>query len=312
MKRPQIAFGSAGFTLAEASISLAVMAIVGALAYAIMTNSTVLFAKNVTLNSSNTTMRKALDRIYSEINQANGMPKLINADGTNAASATGPAAGIIFDRYLGGPFVVTNPGLTGLPAGTLTVEMKSASDALARPPIPTSNDVIRIDNGSNRPLVSSCSPNTYPSSPGIQTFSVTLKAPLTSAIPWSGGPNGTVQTAYAVHRRAFVVASVNGRPELRMYADAETTTGLNPPASYYSNSANYIVLTREIGAQAGEDTPFSIVNQDGANFVSVAMRVENQQYTTYLQSRYLATSQARDFNTFLRIDTALRPRNFLQ
>lgn len=310
MKKPSIAFGSTGVTLVETSISLAVMAIVGGLAYTIMTNSTALLAKNVSLNSSNTTMRKALDRIYSEINQANGMPKLINADGTDAVSPTGPAAGIIFDRYLGGPYVVTNPGSVGLPAGTLTVEMKSASDQLARPPIPASNDVIRIDNGSNRPLVSNCSPNAYPtSSPGIQTLSITLKAPLTTAIPWTAG---TTQTAYMVHRKAFVVVSVNGRPELRMYGDAETTTALNPPASYYSNSANYVVLTREIGAQAGEDTPFSLVNQSGADFVSVAMRVENQQYNTYLQSRYLATSQARDFNTFLRVDTVLRPRNFLQ
>jgi hypothetical protein len=39
-----------------------------------------------------------------------------------------------------------------------------------------------------------------------------------------------------------------------MYGDAETATNQNPPASYYSDSANYIVLTREIGAQAGEDT----------------------------------------------------------
>lgn len=319
MKRTTINLGSTGFTLAEISVSLAVLTIVGGLAYSILTSSTTLLAKNVSLNSSNTTVRKALDRIYSEINQANGLPKLINADGTDAASAVGPAAGIIFDRYLGGPYVVTNPGTSGLPAGTLSFEMKCSTDPLALPPIPGANDVVRIDNGATRPLVSICSPSAYPSgAPAIQTLAITLKAPLTAKIPWA---SGITQTAYLVHRKALVVVPVNGvdgpPAELRMYGDAETTTNQNPPASYYSNSANYFVLTREIATTTPvnglpEQTPFSLVTQNGATFLNIAMRVENQQYNTYLQSRYSATSEARDFNTFLRVDTVLRPRNFLQ
>jgi prepilin-type N-terminal cleavage/methylation domain-containing protein len=310
MKKTTINFGSRGFTLTETSISLAVLTIVGGIAYSILMNSTTLLAKNVSLNSSNTTVRIALDRIYSEINQANGLPKLINADGTAAASASGPAAGIIFDRYLGGPYVVTNPGGSGLPVGTVSFQMRCATDPLALPPIPGSNDVVRIDSGATRPLVSICSPATYPiGPPPIQDLTITLKAPLSAQIRWA---SGLTQTAYLVHRKAFVVVSVNGRPELRMYGDAETTASQNPPASYYSDPANYVVLTREIGSQSGEDTPFSIVTQNGSDFLGVAMRVENQRYTTYLQSRYSATSQARDFNTFLRVDTILRPRNFLQ
>jgi hypothetical protein len=255
-------------------------------------------------------LRKALDRLYSEINQANGLPKLINADGTDAASPLGPAAGIIFDRYRGGPYVVTNPGTSGLPAGTLSFEMKCSTDPLALPPIPGANDVVRIDNGATRPLVSVCSPSAYPSAtPAIQALTITLKAPLPINIGWA---SGVTQTAYLVHRKALVVVPVNGRKELRMYGDAETTTDQNPPASYYSDSANYFVLTREIGTQVGEDTPFSIVTQNGADFLSVAMRVESQQYNTYLQSRPSIAGQATYFNTFLRVDTLLRPRNFLQ
>jgi type II secretory pathway pseudopilin PulG len=310
MKRTRVNLESTGFTLAEIAVSLAVLTIVGGLAFSIMTSSTTLLAKNVSLNSSNTTLRKALDRIHSEINQANGLPKLINSDGTDAASAVGPAAGIIFDRYRGGPYVITNPGTSGLPAGTLSFEMKCSTDPLALPPIPGANDVVRIDNGATRPLVSICSPSAYPSAtPGIQALTITLKAPLARKIFWAAG---ITQTAYVVHRKALVVVPVNGRAELRMYADAETTTNQNPPASYYSDSANYFVLTREIGTQSGEDTPFSILTQNGADFLGVAMRVENQQYNTYLQSRYSALSQERDFNTFLRVDAVFRPRNFLQ
>ena len=221
MKRNTIKLRAAGFTLAEISIVLAVLSIVGGLAYSMLINSTALLAKNVSLNSSNTILRAALDRIYSEINQANGLPKLINADGTDAASSSGPAAGIIFDRYLGGPYIVTNPG-SGLPASAQSFEMKRSTDPLASPPIPTTNDVICMDNGTTRPLVSTCTT----SGSGIQSLAITLTAPLGTAIPWSSTVN---ETAYLVHRKAFVVVPVSGRGELRMANNAEAVANYNDP-----------------------------------------------------------------------------------
>jgi hypothetical protein len=89
-----------------------------------------------------------------------------------------------------------------------------------------------------------------------------------------------------------------------MYNNAETVVDYNDPAGY-------VVLTRGIGTQVinglDEKTPFSLVTQNGNKFLGIAMRVEDQQY-----NKYLATRQAKEFNTFLRVDTALRPRNFLQ
>jgi hypothetical protein len=284
---------TSGYTLTEISIGVGVLMIVGFIAYSMLMSSTTLFAKNVALNSSSAILRRTLDRIYFEINQANGMPKLINADGTDAAIPVGPAAGIIFDRYIGGPYIVTNPGATGLSATTQNFQMTCSTDALASPPIPKLNDVICLDNGTTRPIVSSCSVG---SSGGLQTLDITLKAPMGKSVPW--GP--TVQeTAYLVHRKAVVVVPVNGRAELRMYANAETVINYNDPASYF-------VLTRDIGGQTGENTPFAVVTQNGANFLSIAMRVASRQF-----DNYLAQKQAKEFNTFLRVDTLLRPRNFL-
>jgi type II secretory pathway pseudopilin PulG len=286
-----------GYSLVEICVALVVLMLVGGLAYSMLINSTTLFAKNVSLNSSNSTLRGALDRMYSEINQANGLPKLINADGSDAASPSGPAAGIIFDRYLGGPYIVTNPSGSGLPATAQSFEMTRSTNALASPPIPAVNDVICMDNGTTRPRVSSCTV----SGGGIQTLSVTLQAPLGSAISWSATVN---ETAYLVHRKAFVVVPVNGRGELRIYNDAETVTN-------YDDPAGYVVLTRDIGTQTqgGEEEhkPFRIISKNGTQFLKVAMRVEDRQF-----NQVLSTRQAREFNTFLRVDTELRPRNFLQ
>lgn len=314
-----------GFTLAEICVVLAVISLVGAAGYTMLINSTTLLAKNVSLNSSNLLARSALDRIFAELNQANRMV-LINADGTALASGNpGPAAGILVDRYVGGPYVVGNPG-GGLPANANTFKLFYSTNALASPPIPAKNDVVIMD-GVTRALVSSSvatstlsSPIPSPSPTDGKMVTVTLQNNLGTytsppvstgtAIPWS---SSTQQTAYVLHRKAFVVvpgSDPNGPAELRLYPDAETTM------SDFSNPANYIVLTRGIGTKTvdgvTENTPFSFVTETGGvppanstpQFLKIAMRLEDQQF-----NKRLAKQQAGEFNTFFRVDTVIRPRN---
>ena len=332
MKRTTITLNSAAFTLVEMSIALVVLTIAGGLVYSTLMNSTTLMAKNLSLNSSNTLARAALDRIYSELNQANRLPTLVNDDGTTVTDTTESAAGIIFDRYVGGPFIVGNPG-TGLAATATTFNLFYSTDPLASPPAPVANDVVIMD-GSTRALVSSCStptsafsaPTPTPAPTPGQMVTVTLQNNLGSyvnppmstgtAIPWS---SNTQQTAHLVHRKAFVVVPVkgiNGPPaELRMYPDAENLTAI------ISDPTKYVVLSREIGtmqransqyesstATNYENKPFAIYTNagTGTSFVSIAMRVEDQQF-----NKRLATQQSKEFNTFLRVDAVLRPRNVL-
>jgi type II secretory pathway pseudopilin PulG len=283
------------FSLVEIMIGLAILFLVGGLAYSVLINATTLMAKNLSLNASSTTLRAALDRVYSEINQANGLPKLINADASTAASASGPTAGIVFDRYQGGPYVVTNPGTSGLVSTATSFEMKSSTDPLASPPVPQKNDVVSMDGGNTRPLVQSCVVST---SGGLQTLTVQLQGAIGKAIPWT---TDVQKIAYLIHREAFVIVPGGGRAELRFYGSAET---LGP--GNYNDTTTYVVLTRDIGTANGETTPFTLVTQSGTTFLNIAMRVEDRQFNAYL-----ATRQANEFNTFLRVDTMLRPRNFL-
>ena len=330
MKRITLHSDRAAFTLIEISIALAILTVAGGIAYSMLMSSTTLLAKNLSLNSSNTMARVSLDRMYSELNQANRLPTLVNEDGTTATNQSNPAAGIMFDRYLGGPYIVGNPG-SGLPATATSFKLFYSTDPLASPPVPEANDVVIMD-GSTRALVSSCStptssfsaPTPTPAPTPGKMVTVTLQAKLGSytnptmssgtAIPWSAA---TQQTAYLIHRKAFVVVPVNGvngpPAELRMYPDAE-----NLP-SIINDPTKYIVLTREIGTKQRqnslfetstttnyENKPFAIYTDSatGTKYVSIAMRVEDQQF-----NRRLATQQAKEFNTFLRVDTVLRPRN---
>ena len=276
-------------------IGLVILVLVGGLAYSVLIGATTLMAKNVSLNASNTTLRAALDRLYSEVNQGNGLPKLINADSSAAATAAGPAAGIAFDRYEGGPYIVTNPGTSGLSSSATSFAMTSSTDPLASPPVPQKNDVVCMDGGSTRPVVQSC---TVSASGGLQTHTVQLQSAIGKAIPWT---TDVQKTAYLIHREAFIVVPTGGRAELRFYRNAETLGVGN-----YNDATTYLILTRDIGTANGETTPFSIVTQGATSFLSVAMRVEDRQFNAYLAGR-----QANEFNTFLRVDTMLRPRNFL-
>lgn len=286
-----------GFTLIEMCVGLLTLALVGGIVYAILMNSTVLLAKNISLNSSTTTLGSALDRISSEISQANGLPSLINADGS-AVTTAGPAAGIVFDHYIGGTYVVSNPGVTGLTAGASSFGMTFSTSSLVALPVPQANDVVAIGDSTLRPLVSSSNPASLGSAPpAIQPVTVTLQVPLGQDIPW---PATVSETAYLIHRRAIVVVPVNGRKELRLYPNVETT------AKTCDLTTSYLVLNREIGTQNGEDVPFTTVTQNGISFINVSMRIEDHQY-----DKVLANKQLKDFNNFLRVDTLVRPRNFL-
>ncbi len=314
MKRNVTAIQSAGYSLVEISIALLVFAALGMMVYAMLVGSSSLLAKNLSVNSSNTALRSTLDRIYSEINQANGTPVLLKADGTPTGS-TAPAAGVLFDHYVGGPFIVGNPG-SGLPWNTTSFKLYYSTDPSASPATPVKDDVVVMD-GVTRALVYSCSaPSAYsspipsPTPVAGKMVTVTLKSnlgtftnpPVTSgtAIGWL---SNVQQTSYVLHRKAFIVVPTNGRNEMRMYPDAETLTNVNDPNVY-------VALSRAIGTQTtngvAENLPFSLVTQNGTTFLSVAMRVEDQEFNNYLKSK-----QTQEFNTFLRVDTMMRPRNFL-
>ena len=169
MKKNSTTVRSAAFTLPEVCVTLGILAAVGGVAYTLLMSSTTLLAKNLSLNASNTTTRTTLDRIFAEINQANLVKPpppfdpeaakfpcyLVNADGTPSTPGTGPAAGIVVDSYVGGPYIVGNPG-SGLAAKATTFKLYYSTDTFANPPAPVKNDVVIMD-GVTRALVDSSS-----------------------------------------------------------------------------------------------------------------------------------------------------------
>ena len=98
------------FTLIEILVGAALSSVIAVAIFALMNAGMILSAKNLALNLTSNSMRSALDRVEHVVQMGDAMPVLINTSG--ATVSAGVAAGIKFDRYVGGPFVIPTTGGT--------------------------------------------------------------------------------------------------------------------------------------------------------------------------------------------------------
>ncbi|MCE9610730.1 MAG: prepilin-type N-terminal cleavage/methylation domain-containing protein [Chthoniobacter sp.] len=284
-----------GFTLVEILVAASVGLVVSGLAFSYLRAGTLLLAKNVSVNMSNNELRSAIDQIQDRMQTATSIPILINTNGT---AATSPAAGVYFDRLVGEPYVVTHPGGSGLSAAATSVTVTRSTSAYASPPIPIAGDVLLIDGATStmRPRVSSVTTGAI--SGGLQTITITFTAALGTAIDWDAS---FVKTATLTRREAFIVMPGAGRSELRRYSSFETTTDFN-------DATQYTVISRQVGTQTGETTPFSIVTVGLDKLVNIDFRVRTAGF-----ENALAAKESNTFSGFMRVQCMVpsrqRPKN---
>jgi hypothetical protein len=290
--KPARSSTNAAFTITEMMVAGTGLVITGMMAFLVLNGGTLLYARNVSSNHTNTELRLSMDRVFNEINTAEGIPGLINDDGSSCTS--GSAAGVRFDKYLGGPYLVTHPGGTGLLAGAMSFLMQRSTHPAASPPVPQAGDVILIQGEPGvRCVVASCQPGLVGAG-NVQTLAVNLSTGLQRAVSWKPAE---FKSAILVRRVAITVLDTGGRAELRYYPTAETLTN-------YENQAGFSVVASEIAVQSGGATPFSIVTLGGNSFVGVSLGVRKVE-----MGKLFASRDPKEVNTFLSANTLLRPRN---
>ena len=275
------------FTLVEMLVGAAMSSVVGLAIFAVIHAAMLLAARNLSVNLTNNSMRGALDRAAQILQQADTMPVLIDTAG---APATGPAAGVSFDGYLGGPYVVSAPP-TGLPANTTVLTVVRSTNPYASPPLPQPGDILRISNTDPtlRPRVAATFVNP-PDGAQHQAISVTLSAALGTPVTFVAS---TILTGKFVRPAALLAMPAGAKRELRYYPLFETTTNLSDPTTY-------VMLTDQVGMQPDDATPFSLVANQGRTFVSLSLRVRASNFDQRLAGR-----QVDQFNTFARVDSLL-------
>ncbi len=281
-----------GSSLLELTIYFGIAVIISGVAYSFLRGAMTLYAKNMSIVRSHTNLRSVLDRLGNNLQQANSLPVLINTNGTVAAA---PAAGLYYDRYLGDPYVLTNPGGAGLPSSTTSVTITRSTVPLASPPIPVAGDAIMIDdpNGPVRALIATSTPGTVDAITKRQPIALTLTNALGTTLIWSATE---VRTAKLIHREAFLVVTVGDKSEFRFFQNFE-------PLPVLTNPANYTVISNQISILAGETTPFSIDTIGTDRIVRASLFARSTDFSTWLSNK-----QANEFNTFVRLNALLGSR----
>jgi type II secretory pathway pseudopilin PulG len=282
----------AGFTLVELLIYLGLSVVISGVGYSLLNGQTRLYAKNMSIVRSHTNLRSVLDRLVNNLQQANSLPVLIS---TTGASSAAPSSGLYYDRYRGDPYVVTNPGGSGLTAATTSITITRSTAALASPPLPAAGDTLLIDASPSpvRALIATSTPGAIDTVNQRQPIVLTLSSALGTAVSWT---SPQVQTSRLVHREAFIVVPVGDRSELRFFKNFE-------PMPTLTNAANYTVISNQISVQAGETTPFSIDLVNSDSLVRASLFARSTDYSTYLGNK-----QLNEFNTFVRLSTSLPSR----
>ncbi len=275
-----------GFTLVEVVIGAAVGSIVSIGVFAVINTGSMLAARNLSVNLTSNAMRQSLDRVEQLVQQADSMPTLIDTAGNGTL---GPAPGVLFDRFIGAPYVVNAPG--GLAPGDTSIALVRSTVSASSPPIPQPGDIILINGKSTlRPRVISTTVSATDSS-----FHQTITANLSATLGGTVNASGTI-VAKLVRRQALIVMPTASGNQLRYYPSIDTTSNL-------SNPAGYILLSDMVGVQSDDATPFTIQNRQTQDFLKMSLRVRASNF-----DKRLLGKQSDQFNTFARVDTYIRPK----
>ena len=110
----------AGFTLAEMSVSLAVLGLLGMVVFEVLNSGLILFAKNTAVNVAHEEGRQGVNRLTRDIHASVSVPQLRDTSfavvSSKAVGGVAPtAAGISFQNVASGPnYVWKDPGNTSL------------------------------------------------------------------------------------------------------------------------------------------------------------------------------------------------------
>jgi hypothetical protein len=119
MKKGVLHFRQRGAALIELMVSSMVVLITGSIVFYMLNTGMVLFAKNTAINMAHQQARVAVLQMENDLHSAISIPQLVTATRTSVAGS-GPAAGISFQVFASGPFLVTpnsNSPLFGYAAG---------------------------------------------------------------------------------------------------------------------------------------------------------------------------------------------------
>ena len=107
-----------GYKLIELLFTMILIGVLGLIIYSILNMGTILGAKNTAVNTAHQQARTAMLQMVQDLHSAVSLPQLCDSSGSIVAGQ-GPAAGIAFQLFSGGPFKVKADATTSQNAVTI-------------------------------------------------------------------------------------------------------------------------------------------------------------------------------------------------
>jgi len=117
-------------TLVELMIALAIVSLAGAGVFEILRTGLILGSKNTSINLSHQQSRFALIQLQNDLNSAVSTPELTDSAGNilSSGSSSGPAAGVSFQDYAGGPYCLYVSSTSTIPATATSIQVITGSN----------------------------------------------------------------------------------------------------------------------------------------------------------------------------------------
>jgi type II secretory pathway pseudopilin PulG len=166
-----------GIKLVELVVTMAIVSVLGLVLYSLLNISTILGAKNSAVNTAHQQARIAMVQMLQDLHSAVSAPYLVNASG-NRILGPGPAEGIAFQQWAGGPYKFKSDATAGATVVHITFPNGQAVPAVGQRFIVQSHQIeaditavsggpgdlsVTLDNCS----VATSTPNSYQISPDI-------------------------------------------------------------------------------------------------------------------------------------------------
>lgn len=302
----------AGFTLVEVLLAMAAATVLLAGVYGLVHAGTILSVKSLSLNASGRDVRLATDQAQNILLQAYDIPTLIDHTGA-AVTGTGPAAGVKFTRYYGGPYVLTIPA-SGLSGTTTKLTLTRDTSSLVTPGPPQPNDIIVInttilmtgESNQVRATVKEGSTVTSTTTGKRVAHTVQLTKPLGDPGTLIAYQANSAVTAIVIRPAALIIApTANGR-QLRHYESFNMSQALNLQHKH-TVLTNKIALPSYNSTPAANDPmtdanarPFTLEKLYGRTFVNARFRIRDTRY-----ARYLHGKQYDEYSTFSGVNAAI-------
>ena len=232
---------AAAMTLVEVMVTVAVISVAGLGAFEMLRTGMILFGKNTAINLSHSESRFSLLELQQELSASASTPELTSSSGAVlSGTAPGPAAGVYFQSYAGGPYslAVTSGSI---PASATSIQVTTGTNFKPLPGMTIHIQALPLSTNSSTSLVelllSGSSAYSSSGSGSATTYTPTISGSVGSIIYLRDQHSGSALTVACFFTAPIIYVVQNGQMVRQSLDPAGSGKMLSTVLAYNVSSA---------------------------------------------------------------------------